>query len=92
VLHPARHDQELARLQLDGFLAPDLDPEAAAHHQEELVLVRVMVPDELALELRELHFLPVELADEPGPPVLADRRELGGEIDLLDHFFFRLER
>ena len=50
VLDAARHDVELARAELDVAVA-QLDREAAGEHEEEVVGVVVLVPDELAVGL-----------------------------------------
>src|SRR3712207_8662986 len=57
-----------ARTEGDGMVA-ELDAERAAHHQEELVLHLVVVPDELPQHLHELHLLAVQLADDLRAPV-----------------------
>jgi hypothetical protein len=41
------------------------------------------MPHELAFELDQLHFLPVQLTDDLGPPVLSDLGKLLGEIYFL---------
>src|SRR5206468_1395491 len=44
VLHPARHDNELPLA--DPLVpVPELHPERAPHHQEELVLMLMVMPD-----------------------------------------------
>jgi hypothetical protein len=60
-----------------------MDGEPAAQDEEQLVLALVVVPDELAFELRELDVLTVELADDPGTPTLRELPELLREVDLL---------
>ena len=81
VLHAARHDEELALAELDHPVA-QVDRETAGEHQEELVLVAVVVPDELALESRELHVLAVQLRDDARAPALGNALELLREVDL----------
>jgi hypothetical protein len=44
----------------------------------------MVMPDEFALELRELDVLAVELADNAGTPMLRKLIELPGEVDLFD--------
>ena len=58
VLHPARDNQEFSLLEPDMAVAK-LHAEASFHHQEKLVLVLVVVPDELSLELVQLYQLAV---------------------------------
>src|SRR5579871_2329647 len=43
----------------------------------------MVVPDELALELDQLHLLTVQLADDLGRPMIAKARELLRQIDLV---------
>ena len=50
-----------------------------------LVLVVVMMPHERALELDELHLLPVQLGRDARLPVVGDRGELLGERHLVGH-------
>src|SRR5262249_42956169 len=54
-------------------------------HQEQLVLVLVMVPEELALELDQLDLLAVQLADDLGTPLVLEPGELFADV----HFFDR---
>ena len=56
--------------------------QAALQHPEQLVLVVVLVPFELALEPHELHQLAVELAHHARLPEPVDVRELLGRADL----------
>jgi hypothetical protein len=44
--------------------------------EEQLVLVLVVMPDELALELHELHVLAVQLADDLRVPMRIEQRQL----------------
>ena len=63
MLDAARHDQELALL--DPLLPiAKVHPESAPDDQEQLVFVLVVMPDELPLELHQLHVLAVQLADD----------------------------
>lgn len=82
MLDTSRDNDELAVSQRHRVIA-ELDAESAAHDKEELVGIIMMVPDELSLELRELHFLAVQLTDDFRPPVLIDLRQLLGDIHLL---------
>lgn len=80
MLDPSRHDQELARTQLDRAIA-ELHPEPATVHEEHLILALVVMPMELALELHRLHLLPVQLGEHDGRPVRRDRGERGRQAD-----------
>jgi hypothetical protein len=83
MLDPAWDDEELAFLQPD-LAIPEVHPESALHDQEQLILVLMMVPDELALEFHQLDTLAVELAHDPRLPLVGDLVELLREIHLLD--------
>src|SRR5579883_1876345 len=82
VLDAARHDQELPLLQPHLAVA-ELHPEPPADDQEQLVLRVVVVPDEGALELDELHHLAVQLADDLRAPLLTDSGQLLRQVDLV---------
>lgn len=83
MLHAARHDENIARFEIDGAIAK-LHSKAAAMDEKELVFSRMVVPLEGAEDLHELHVLTIELADDPRIPVIVDRLELPGEHHLLD--------
>jgi hypothetical protein len=82
VLDSAGHDDELARFEFDAFVS-EFDAEAALYHQEHLVFVLVVMPDELAFQLVELHQLSVQFAGDVGLPVFVDLGEFGSEVDLV---------
>ena len=86
MLDAFRHDEHLARAERHGAVA-QLDVELAFEHQEEIVGLVVLVPDELALHLHDHDVVVVELRDRARRPVLREGRELVGEIDLLVHRF-----
>ena len=54
VFHSARHHDELAFTQMHRLVA-ELNTKFPLHHEEHLVFILVMMPDEFALELVELH-------------------------------------
>jgi hypothetical protein len=80
MLHAARHDEHLARLQRDGAVA-QLDAQPAAQDVEQLVLVRMAMPAEGALHLGDLHVVVVEGRDDPRRPELGQRF---GDVDGAD--------
>ena len=82
VLSASWNDQELSFGKGNNPIA-ELDAEAAVHDKEEFIFTLMVVPDELSLELDELHFLPVQLADHFRPPVLPNQRQLLSEIHFL---------
>src|ERR1700680_2804989 len=69
------NDNELAFLQPPLPVA-ELHPEAAFRHQEHLVFLVMMVPDELALEFAELHHLAIEFSRDVRFPGFLNVREL----------------
>ena len=84
----ARHDQKLARVELNRMLLAVLTvfhDEAAFEYEEEFVFMRMLVPDEFTGKLDELDVLAIELRHNPGGPVFYKLGEFGGEIDFV-HF------
>ncbi len=57
--------------------------QATFEHEEQLVRVLMMVPHEVAFELRELNVLTVELADDARAPMVCEVVQLLGEIHLV---------
>src|SRR6266850_2179548 len=80
VLDAARHDVHLARLQRDVAVA-EVKHHLAVEDDENLVGVRVLVPDEVALDPGQLEVVVVHLGDDLGRPLLGELRELVGEVD-----------
>jgi len=60
---------------------PKLHAEAALDDEEHFVLVVVVVPDERPLKLDQLDLLAVQLADDFRLPLLAELRQLLGQVD-----------
>jgi hypothetical protein len=81
VFDAPRHDEEFALFQPNVPVAK-LHAKAALDHQEQLVLVIVVVPDELALEFDQLDELAVQLASDLRLPVGGEAGKLVAEIDL----------
>ncbi len=82
VFYAPRNDEELALVEFDDPVTK-MYRQVAVEDQEELVLLLVMVPDELAFELGELDVLAVELANDTGAPMFSELLEFLGEIDLV---------
>ena len=82
MLHALGDDGQFALFQRDAAVAqPDLQP--ALHHQEEFVLLRVPVPDELALQLGQLHLVVVEITYHFRTPGIMETAECLAEVHLL---------
>src|SRR5262245_3789913 len=79
-------DQEFALFEPDVPI-PELHAEAALDHEEEFVLVVVVVPDERPLELHQLHLLAVQFTHDLRLPLLAEQRQLLGQVDFLHDGF-----
>ena len=75
MLDAFRHHEQFARPERHGAVA-QLDVELALQHQEEIVGLVVLVPDELALHLHDHHVVVVELRDGARREVLGEGREL----------------
>ena len=82
VFYAARNDEELALVEFDDPVTK-MYRQVAVEDQEELVLLLVMVPDELAFEFGELDVLAVELADDTGAPMFSELLEFLGEVHLV---------
>src|SRR5689334_7430186 len=83
MLDTARYDDEVAGAERDDAIA-ELHAKGAAMHEKHLVFGLVMMPHEGTLELRGLHLLAIEVRENLRTPMASERRELLGEIDLLD--------
>jgi hypothetical protein len=86
VLLTAWHDEHAAGRQHDLPLAGRLaqgDREHAGQHEEQLVGVRVGVPDVLALHLGDAHVVVVHLRDDARAPECVEARQGVGEGDRL---------
>ena len=70
-------------LQHDVGTVAIADDENALADEEELVLLGVAVPDELALDLGDLHELPVGGGDDPRRPVLGEPLEFAIDVQRL---------
>src|SRR5207245_6311543 len=87
VLDASRYHDEFALLQ-PHLPVTELDAEAPFDHQEQLVFVLMMMPDELPFQLVELYQLAVELGGDVGLPILPDTGEFLGDVYLF-HFLLR---
>src|SRR2546423_1675993 len=74
MLDTARHNDDVTGRQVDRAISK-FHAKRSAMHQEQLVLVIVMMPYERSGELDELHLLPVQLSDDPRIPLIIDRRK-----------------
>ncbi len=69
MLHAAWDDRELALVQPQVAVA-QLDEQSPLDDEEQLILVFVPMPDELAFELDQLDIRVVQLARDLGTPVV----------------------
>jgi hypothetical protein len=82
VFDAARHDQKFA------FFQPHL-PIAKFHaeppldHEEEFILVVMMMPYKRSLELDQLHVLAIQFPSDLGAPMLAEAGKLLAKIDFV---------
>lgn len=74
VLDPLRNHEKLPFPNSDNPIS-ELDDHLALDHQERLVGVVVLVPNEVALELDDLELDVVQLCDDPWMPVIGDEGE-----------------
>lgn len=67
VTDAARDDEQLAGADLNGHIR-QLDPQLTREHEEELVGVRMVVPDELAVHAHDFHVQVVDLLNRARRP------------------------
>ncbi len=80
MLDSTRHHDKLSRL--DPFVpVAELHAEAPFDNQEHFVFMIVMMEDERAVELHELHVLSVEFGGDAGLVVVVNLSELFGYVD-----------
>ena len=80
VHHSFRHDVHIAGIELNLFTF-ELHPQPPAHDQKEFILVRMVVPNKLALHLCDLHVLIVDTADHFRRPVICNLVKALFDID-----------
>src|SRR2546429_140583 len=79
MLHASGHDKKFSGLDLD-LSSAELHDELSFDHQEELAFMLMMVPDEIPLELRQLHIVFIQLADDLGGKMVREEREFLGDV------------
>ena len=80
MLYTVRHHNELAFF--DPLLAlTKLHEQAALDHKKQLVLVVMMMPDEFALQLRQLYVHIINVCHQLRRPELAETPEFFGDVD-----------
>ena len=80
VLDALRHDDHLARPERDETVA-EIDAQRTLQHDEGLVGLLVIVPDEIALDAHDLELVVVQFRNHARLPLVGEERELLGEID-----------
>src|SRR5262245_3818600 len=84
MLDAKRNDEQVASAQVNRAVA-ELDFELALEHEEEVVGVRMAMPDELALDLDDLDLVVVHRRDDARREAVVEERQLVREIDRLVH-------
>ena len=85
MLHAFRDDDELALT--DGqILVAQLDGQRAFDHEEQLVFVLMVMPDEFALHPGDLDVGAVQFTGDFGVPLLAEEVEFFGQVDDFGHW------
>src|SRR5207249_10029418 len=74
--------EQLSGFERNGAVA-QLHVERAVKHQEQFVGLVMLVPDELALDLHQPHFMVVVARDNPRRPMIGEARQLRGNVDLV---------
>jgi hypothetical protein len=75
-----RHDEHFARRYVDRAIA-EIDPENTFQHNEGLIRMLVIVPDEVALKLDDLELVVVHFGYDLRLPQLVEQFELSAEVD-----------
>jgi hypothetical protein len=81
MLDSARDHDELTLFEMNALIA-EFDAKPSLDHEEHLVFVLVVMPDEFAFQLVEFHQLAIEFARDVGFPVFVNLGEFGDQIDL----------
>src|SRR5262245_42481159 len=84
MLDTARNDEQITLPQSDTAVA-ELDLELALEHEEEVVGLRMAVPDELALDLDHFDLVVVHRRDDARREALVEQGQLLREVDRLVH-------
>ncbi len=84
MLDTVRDDDELAFVKMD-ILITQLDEQVSFDDEKQLVFNIVVMPDEFAFELNELHVRSVDLTCDPGTPIVLKEIKLLAEIHFFDH-------
>src|SRR4051794_33479761 len=77
-LASAQHDRAVAR-----GPATKMDMQFAIQHDEGLISITMLMPDELAFEPSHLELVVIHFRDHALLPVALDQRDLAGEVDSL---------
>lgn len=80
VLHPLGYNKHLPRSDLNTAVSK-VDMQDPAEHNEHLVGIAVLMPNELASRLEELELVLVEFSDDPGGPCLVEAGEFLSKVD-----------
>jgi hypothetical protein len=91
VLDTLRHDEELSRAELDGRALRELDAEGALPAEEQLVL-DVLMPRELAIELRQPHDRVVRSHEVDRRPRAGDGSSGLAQVDDVGYFAYSTAR
>ena len=79
MLHAARHDHELT-FPHHRLVVPEFHAQSPVHHQEQFVLVVVVVPHEFALQLDHFHLTVVYVPDYARITIILKLPELFSQI------------
>src|SRR5262249_32662723 len=82
VLNAFRNDEHLSRRHAGRAIA-EVDPQNALQHDERLVRILMVVPDEVAAEPDDLELVVIHFGNDLRLPLLAKQGEFLGEIDCL---------
>jgi hypothetical protein len=80
MLDASRDDDQFTRAD-DGFVAAKFHAQRALDDEEQFVFDIMVVPNELALDLHNLHCAIVDFANQALVPVIRERAEFFFEVD-----------
>jgi hypothetical protein len=80
VLHPLRNDEHLSRPDMHHPV-PKINPQISFDHDERLVSVFVIMPDEVSLQLHHLELVIVHFSDHFWLPLLIEQVKLLHKVD-----------
>jgi hypothetical protein len=83
MFHAFGNDKHLSSSEVN-FAFAKIDPQVAFNHKERFIRILVIMPNEVALQFRELELIIIHLSDDFRSPLLRKEPEFLLEIDRLE--------